>query len=408
VLLNLDAGEHDDEPPALWQLADIVCIACGGHAGDEASMRRVLAVAREVGAHPSYPDREGFGRRTIAIDARALTDTIREQCARLAAVCDRVAYVKPHGALYHDANRDSVLARALIEGATAALGAVAVIGPARGALHDAAAAAGLRYLREGFADRATRPDGSLLPRSEPGALIEDPALAAARARELDCDTVCIHADTPGSLAIAHAVRAVLDLHPPRRSRVDWVPLGERAIRFARPPGASARAILRAARAWPGVVDVVVAREDVAVYFAGAPTPVELVLGDDAVDPPREHVLHATYDGADLADVARATGLSIHDVIDRHAARTYTVDTIGFRPGFGYLTGLDPVLALPRRETPRPRVPAGSLAIADAFTAVYPGESPGGWHLIGRVAEPMFCADGARLALGDRVRFVACG
>ena len=207
--LNLDAGEHDDEPPALWQLADIVCIACGGHAGDEASMRRVLAVAREVGAHPSYPDREGFGRRTIAIAPADLAATVREQCARLAALGE-VAYVKPHGALYHDANRDPVLARALLEGATAALGAVAVIGPARGALHDAAIAAGLRYLREGFADRATRPDGSLVPRSEPGALIEDPALAAARARELDCDTVCIHADTPGSLAIAHAVRTVLD------------------------------------------------------------------------------------------------------------------------------------------------------------------------------------------------------
>ncbi len=228
--LNLDAGEHDDEPPALWQLADIVCIACGGHAGDDASMRRVLAVAREVGAHPSYPDREGFGRRTIAIAPAALAMAVREQCARLAllapnagfaprdggepALASRVAYVKPHGALYHDANRDPALARAVIEGAVAALGTVAVIGPPRGALHDAAVAAGLRYLREGFADRATRPDGSLVPRTEPGALIEEPALAAARARQLDsdaeCDVVCVHGDTPGSLAIARAVREALD------------------------------------------------------------------------------------------------------------------------------------------------------------------------------------------------------
>ena len=210
MLLNLDAGEHDDEPAALWQLADIVCIACGGHAGDEASMRRVLAVAREVGAHPSYPDREGFGRRTIAITPAELAASVRAQCARLAALSARVAYVKPHGALYHDANRDPVLARALLDGATAALGAIAVIGPPRGALHDAAAATGLRYLREGFADRATRPDGSLVPRTEPGALIDDPALAAARARELACDTVCIHADTPNAMSIAIAVRAVLD------------------------------------------------------------------------------------------------------------------------------------------------------------------------------------------------------
>ena len=210
--LNLDAGEHDDEPPALWQLADIVCIACGGHAGDEASMRRVLAVAREVGAHPSYPDREGFGRRTFAIAPADLATTVREQCARLRALCDRVAYVKPHGALYHDANREPAIAQAVIEGAIAALGRVAVIGPPRGALVEAARVAGLPYLREAFADRATRPDGSLVPRSEPGAMIEDAALAAAQARRLaaDHDTVCIHSDTAGSLAIARAVREALD------------------------------------------------------------------------------------------------------------------------------------------------------------------------------------------------------
>lgn len=211
MLFNLDGGEHDDEPEELWRLADIICIACGGHAGDEHSMRRVAAVARAVGAHPSYPDRAGFGRTTIAIAPAELEATIREQCARLAAIA-RVAYVKPHGALYHDANRDPARAAAVIAGARAALGDVAVIGPPRGALHDAASGTGLRYLREGFADRATRPDGSLVPRGEPGALITDPQLAAARVREFagDHDTVCIHADTPGALAIGRAVRAALD------------------------------------------------------------------------------------------------------------------------------------------------------------------------------------------------------
>lgn len=116
-------------------------------------------------------------------------------------------------------------------------------------------------------------------------------------------------------------------------------------------------------------------------------------------------MRAIYDGEDLAAVARATGLGVAEVIARHVAATYTVDMIGFSPGFGYLAGLDPTLVLPRHATPRPRVPAGSLAIADRFTAVYPAESPGGWHLIGRVGEPMFGPEGARLALGDRVRFV---
>jgi UPF0271 protein len=214
VLLNLDAGERDDESEELYRLFDILAIACGGHAGDAASMRRVLAACTrhgiQAGAHPSYPDREHFGRRTIAIAPAELAASIEAQCAALRDLARDIDYVKPHGALYHDATRDRALADAVLAGATAALGTPAVIGPPRGALHDAAVARGLRYLREGFADRTTRPDGTLVPRGEPDALITDPAAAARRARSLaGVDTICVHADTPNALAIARAVREAL-------------------------------------------------------------------------------------------------------------------------------------------------------------------------------------------------------
>jgi UPF0271 protein len=111
ALMNLDAGEHPDEPEELWALFDVLNIACGGHAGDAASMEHVVrwcvASGRAIGAHPSYPDRPGFGRRTMAIEPAALAATVAEQCAALAAIARRhartVEYVKPHGALYHDA-----------------------------------------------------------------------------------------------------------------------------------------------------------------------------------------------------------------------------------------------------------------------------------------------------------------
>lgn len=187
-------------------------------------------------------------------------------------------------------------------------------------------------------------------------------------------------------------------------------LGDRAIRFARPAGVSARAVVDAIRRWPGVVDVVVAREDIGVYYDREPVidvaalAALATLTDDA-PPGHEHALRVVYDGPDLDDVARATGLSVDDVIARHGAATYTVDTMGFAPGFAYLNGLDASLHLPRRATPRTRVPAGSLAIAGAQTAVYPFDSPGGWHLIGRVVDVrMFDDNGPLLALGDRVRF----
>ncbi len=191
---------------------------------------------------------------------------------------------------------------------------------------------------------------------------------------------------------------------------EWTRLGDRAIRFARPPRSSARAIVHQVRAWPGVIDVVVTRNDVAAYFAGPAVPDvlridALACADDDPAPPRDLTLHAVYDGPDLEAIAAATQLAIADVIERHAAATYTVETMGFAPGFAYLSGLDPRLELPRRATPRPRLPAGSIAIAETYTAVYPFDSPGGWHLVGRiVGPPMFGPDGAVLQLGDRVRF----
>lgn len=210
VWLNIDAGELETEPEELWRLADIVNVACGGHAGDDASMRRVCAVARRVGAHPSYPDRAGFGRTTMAMPADALAASIEAQVAALAGIA-KLETVKAHGALYHDANRDPTLARIVVE-AAARYGA-AVIGPAKGALHDAASSAGVTYLREAFADRGMRDDGTLIPRGEPGALVDDPVRAAGQAIGLACrgdvDTICVHGDTPRALEIARAVRDAL-------------------------------------------------------------------------------------------------------------------------------------------------------------------------------------------------------
>jgi KipI family sensor histidine kinase inhibitor len=201
---------------------------------------------------------------------------------------------------------------------------------------------------------------------------------------------------------------------------DWLPLGDRAIRFAR-PDRSARALVRAVHAWPGVIDVVVARHDVAAYFADpqvAPSsdPADqgawaariaaLAAAPDDPVPVRDHALRAAYHGPDLAHVAEATGRHVDDVRALHAGAVYTVETMGFAPGFAYLGGLPAALVLPRRTTPRTRVPAGAIAIAGAHTAVYPFDSPGGWHLIGSVIDvQMFSPAGPLLQLGDRVRFV---
>lgn len=233
MILNLDAGERDDETEGLWALFDLLNCACGGHAGDTQSMSRVAAFCArssvKLGAHPSYPDREGFGRRSpLSTDGAQLDparerhvaalaeQAVAEQCRALAEVARQrrvvVVALKPHGALYHDASARPVIAAAVLRGAMDALGrGITVIGPPRGALCDEAARLRLLYAREGFADRRLHTDGSVVPRTEDDALIVDPAEAAAQALRLapSVDTMCIHADTPGSGDIARAVREVV-------------------------------------------------------------------------------------------------------------------------------------------------------------------------------------------------------
>ncbi len=124
---------------------------------------------------------------------------------------------------------------------------------------------------------------------------------------------------------------------------------------------------------------------------------------------RLHELPIWYAGADLAEIAMACGMRPEEVIERHCAVEYRVGAIGFAPGFAYLGELDPRLVLPRRSTPRTAVPAGSLAIAERQTAIYPQASPGGWHLLGHCPQRLFdpqCVPPCPLQLGDRVRFLA--
>jgi KipI family sensor histidine kinase inhibitor len=171
---------------------------------------------------------------------------------------------------------------------------------------------------------------------------------------------------------------------------------------------------------PGVVDIVPAYLTVTAFYDPlkhsyaeiSATLLELCgstgVASAASRKPREHRIPVTYDGPDLAEVAAAAALTVEEVITRHFSPVYTVDIIGFVPGFAYLSELDPALCLPRRSQPRPRVAAGSVAIAGPQTAVYPLDTPGGWHLIGNTSTRMF--DPARdppalLAPGDTVRFV---
>ena len=212
-----------------------------------------------------------------------------------------------------------------------------------------------------------------------------------------------------------------------RSQLRAVPLGDSAITIVLGTERStelldrvhATAAILAGEKLAEVQDVVPAYLGVAVFYdslrasygevaAKVLAVCERATTSATPDTIREHEIPITYDGADLAQVSASTGISIDEVVARHSGGRYTVDLLGFVPGFAYLSELDAALQLPRRPQPRPRVPAGSVAIAGAQTAVYPLDTPGGWHIIGRTDRVMFDPSRdppALLRAGDIVRFV---
>ncbi|MCU1616682.1 MAG: putative lactam utilization protein, partial [Frankiales bacterium] len=237
--LNADLGEGfgvwrlgDDD--ALLEVVTSANVACGFHAGDPSTMRRVCARAAAsgvaVGAQVSYRDLAGFGRRFIDMAPAELTDDVLYQLAALDGIAraegGRVRYVKPHGALYNAAVHHEGQAWAVVDAVVAYDRTLPVLGLPGSALLRAAEVAGLRAVPEGFADRGYTPEGTLVPRRSPGALVSDPAAVAERAVrmavegvvvavdgtavDLSIASVCVHGDTPGAVELARRVRAALE------------------------------------------------------------------------------------------------------------------------------------------------------------------------------------------------------
>jgi UPF0271 protein len=224
IALSADLGEGAPGEEEIWPLIDSANVACGGHVGDEASMRDAAARAREhgvrLGAHPSYPDRENFGRLSLSITPEALRTSLIAQLDALRAFAP-LHHVKPHGALYNDAHKDCALAEVIID----AIGDMAIVCSDSSQMAAAARARGLRVIREAFADRRYESDGSLMSRKLAGSLLTvDEAAQQARLLALDgvviardgariaipFDTICIHADMEHAAARLRAIRTAID------------------------------------------------------------------------------------------------------------------------------------------------------------------------------------------------------
>ncbi len=236
--LNSDLGEgygawSMGDDAAMLGIVSSANLACGFHAGDPltmlATVREAAARSVAIGAHVSYPDRVGFGRRPMEVSHAELVADVIYQIGALQGICasagTRVSYVKPHGALYNTIAVDPKQGAAVIEGIRAVDPALALMGLAGTQILAQAAEAGLPTIAEAFADRGYRPDGQLVSRRDPGAVLHDPDAVAARmlrlategeveaadgsVLRLRADSICVHGDSPGAVAMAARIRAVL-------------------------------------------------------------------------------------------------------------------------------------------------------------------------------------------------------
>jgi 5-oxoprolinase (ATP-hydrolysing) subunit A len=220
--LNADLGEGCGDDAALLEIVTSTNVACGAHAGDRATMRETVAAAlrtgARIGAHPSFPDRTHFGRVVMQRTPEQIVHDVTTQISELDGVAReqgaRLRHVKAHGALYNVAARDRVVADAVSRAVRDYDASLAIVGLAGGEQLASAAAYGLRPVAEVFADRRYRPDGSLVPRSEPHATIDDVDEAVAQAlafvREGRGETICLHGDGPHALVFARAIRGACE------------------------------------------------------------------------------------------------------------------------------------------------------------------------------------------------------
>ena len=233
--LNADLGEGIGDDDAMLEIVSSASIACGGHAGDEASMRAALRAAKTrgvvVGAHPGFPDRENFGRKRMILAPEDLDATIRAQVRTLIELGEEegwpVRYVKLHGALANMAAEEPAVAALCFAAVEGLVRDIAILAIDNSAQSDLAEALGFRTIREAYADRAYEAGGLLMPRQMPGSVLHDKVAISDRAVRLALSgeivavdgsvvtttarSLCIHGDTPDAVAIARAVKAGLFL-----------------------------------------------------------------------------------------------------------------------------------------------------------------------------------------------------
>ena len=455
--INCDVGEGVGNEELLMPYINACNIACGGHAGNDQIMKEVVLLAKkynvDIGAHPSYPDREHFGRKSMEMSSETFMQTIREQISRLEKIVadhgEKIKHIKPHGALYNDVAKSEEKAQLFLEAMLPYREKFKLYVPYNSAIEKTAKQQNFQIVYEAFADRNYNEDLTLVSRQKNNAVLTKigeiiPHMLTLKneqkvrtisgvKKSLKADTFCVHSDTPKAIEIVQELHTYF--HPKKDRKTtefpSWKPYGDTAILLTWEPEMTQKVLFSVLEYRQKIInfklkvvlDVIQSNNSLLIIYDNLKVNFKtlqhlletLFLTESEETHEQKRVcweVPVCYDptfGMDLTEIAQKKALSINEIISIHTTPMYQVFSIGFLPGFLYLGGLDERLHIERKSTPRMEVQKGAVGIGGMQTGIYPKTSPGGWQILGNSPINFFDVSSEKpcfASAGDFIKFKA--
>lgn len=457
IHINCDVGEGVGNEEILMPYINACNIACGGHAGNAEIMDYVVRLAKkhavEIGAHPSYPDRENFGRLSMDISPEKLIQTIQEQISNLEKIAAfhkvKITHIKPHGALYNDIAKNKNKAQLFLQAISKYKQKYTLYVPYNSTIEKEAIQQQFKVIYEAFADRNYEDNSTLVSRQKSNAVLtkEEEVLShvftlkneqkvqtiSGKKIPLKCDTFCVHSDTLKAVEIVQKLHTCFNEKKSIQttSFPSYKAYGDQGILLTWEAKMTDEILFCVLEFYKiikyfnvkVILDVIQSNNSILVIYNKNKINYKALqhllerlfsIKYKKIKIPKSTcweipVCYDLHFGIDLEEIAQKKGISITEIISIHTTSIYRIFSIGFLPGFLYLGGLDKRLHIERKSTPRLEVKKGAVGIGGMQTGIYPKTSPGGWQILGNSPINFFDVTAQKpcfASAGDLIQFKA--
>ncbi|WP_298427731.1 5-oxoprolinase subunit PxpB [uncultured Kordia sp.] len=457
IHINCDVGEGVDNEEILMPYINACNIACGGHAGDQETMHEVVALAKkyqvDIGAHPSYPDRENFGRISVDMAEAEFIKAIQKQIINLEEIVAlhdaKITHIKPHGALYNDVAKSEEKAQLFLKAISEYKDKYKLYIPYNSVIEKLALKQNFEIYYEAFADRNYNDNLTLVSRKKNNAILtkigeivqhvscikneEKVQTISNKKVTLKSNTFCVHSDTLNAIEIVQKIYTHFNTKKKgaRTTFPNYKPYGNSGVLVTWESEMTSSVLNKVLEFKKKIIkfdikviveliqsnnSLLMIYDELNVNFRTLQHLLErlFLLESDKIQTETRYCweVPVCYDinfGIDLDEIAQKNKLSINEIIQLHTSPKYQIFSIGFLPGFLYLGGLDKRLHIDRKSTPRLEVKKGAVGIGGMQTGIYPKSSPGGWQILGNSPISFFDVNKQNPCFakaGDFIKFVS--